>query len=154
VTTQAEPLNTSSQFASEDNARILRRALKTNAVFSLLSGMLFLSASPQIAQFLGIHETNIFNSISGPTFILSLGIGLLGFASWVFLTATRQPIARGASIGIFVGDAAWVAASVILIVTKALPLTSEGSWGVLIVADIVLTFALWEFVGIRRMAKS
>lgn len=154
MTTQAEQLKTSSFSSSPDSALTLRRAFKTNAVFSFLSGLLFLLAPLPVAQFLGIHQTHIFNVIPGATFILSLGIGLLAFAGWVYLTAVSRPIARGAAIAILVGDAGWVVASILLIVTGALPLTTEGSWGVLIAADIVLGFAIWEFVGIRRMAKS
>jgi hypothetical protein len=41
--------------------------------------------------------------------------------------------------------------SAALLLGQWLPLTTACSWAVLIVADMVLLFALGEFIGLRRM---
>ena len=152
MTTQAQTYNQSSTPA--DNAPTLRYALRANAVFSLLSGLLFVLDSAQVAEFLGIRNARVFNAMSGSTFILSLGVGILAFAAVVGFLSTRHPMSKRAGTAIFVGDSVWVLASILLIVEKALPLSTGGFWAVLVVTDIVLALAIWEFIGIRRMADS
>jgi hypothetical protein len=139
--------------SSANNTPRLRHALRANAVFSLVSGSLFLIGSNEVANFLGIQKTILFDRIPGADLLMGLGIVLLGFAGWVAITSMRNPIKRNHAVWIFAADAVWVIASILLLTTKALPFTKQGLWGVLIVADIVLVLAIWEFFGIRKMAK-
>jgi len=152
MSTKAQFQDTPSFSSTPDNTSTLRYAFRANAAFSLISSLLLLFASNQVAIFLGIQPMQIFGRIPAASFILGLGIGLLGFAAWVGYTATHHPIDRRSATGILVADAAWVVASVLLLVTRALPLTAQGLWAVLIVTDIVLALAIWEFAGIRRLA--
>ena len=54
---------------------------------------------------------------------------------------------------IVAANAAWVAASFLLLVTNALPLTTAGAWIVMIQADAVLVIIIAEIVAIRRLNK-
>jgi hypothetical protein len=137
-------------FNTIDDAPILRRALLANAIFSFLSGLLFTLRSTQVAEFLGIQDTRILGVISGGAFILELGIGILVFAGVVAFIASRPRISKRMGTAIVIGDCIWVVASIVLMVTKALPLTTPGFWAVMVVTDIVLAFAIWEFMGVRR----
>jgi hypothetical protein len=142
---------TPSTVVSTDNAPVLRRALYANAAFSLISGLLFALMPARIAAFMGIAETRIFNVLSGAGFIQELGIGVMVFAAVVGFIATRRPITKAAGIAIFIADCVWIAASIALIVTRALPLSTAGFWMVLVIGDIVTALAVWEFIGVRRM---
>jgi hypothetical protein len=49
-------------------------------------------------------------------------------------------------------DLAWVLASSVLIFI--VPFSTEGKWVVGVVAELVLVFAVLQFVGIRRIEKN
>ncbi len=153
MSTKTSSQNILSVSPSADNALSLRTALRANALFSLVSGSLFLIESTEIANFLGIQKIFLFDRIRGAGLLMDLGIVLLGFAGWVAFTSMRKPINMHHPIWIFVADSVWVVTSIFLLTTKMLPFSSRGIWAVLIVADIVLALAIWEFVGIRKMTK-
>lgn len=48
-------------------------------------------------------------------------------------------------------DSAWVVLSMLLLLTNALDLNTAGNWAVLIQADIVLTLAVLQIIGVRRI---
>ena len=121
--------------------QLLRGALRGNSIFSTLSGVLFLLASGTVASFLGAIPVWI---------ILALGVGLLGFAALVFMTANQSPLNRQMVQGIIVGDVLWVVASWILLFSDLVTFTTAGWWAVAVVADIVLVFAILQGVGLRR----
>ena len=58
-----------------DNTSFIRNVLKANALFSTLSGALFILASTQVAAFLGV---------GAPAAITVLGVLLLIFAADLF----------------------------------------------------------------------
>jgi len=65
---------------------------------------------------------------------------------------TQQTVTRANQGWVAVtGDVAWVIMSIILIVSNWLPLTTHGQWTILIVSDIVLLFAIAQYIGIRRL---
>ncbi len=131
---------TQSQLKSDT---LLRRALRANALFSTASGALFLLASPQVADFLGLD--------GAAPFIAVAGIGILLFAAFVLYTATRERINPRLALAITGLDVVWVIGSAGLLLSGALSLTTAGRWAVLIVADVVAVFALIEYVGLRRI---
>ncbi|MBZ0305814.1 MAG: hypothetical protein K8I82_07075 [Anaerolineae bacterium] len=133
--------------------RFLRRTLFGNGIFSTLSGLLFILAANPVANFLGIQNTSILGLFNGDGLIFLIGIDLLTFAAGLFFSATRPTLNRHHAILAIELDVAWVAASVIVLLTGALPLTTAGSWAVLIVADIVSVFAVLQFIGLRRLNR-
>ncbi len=136
---------------SPNNERIIRYALRGNGVFSSISGALFTLASAGVANFLGIADTSIFGLFNGATFILIIGIGLLVFAGGLFFNSARKLIDRTQARAAVLMDIGWIVASAIILLTSALPLTTAGSWTVLIVADITLVFTGLQYYGLRRM---
>lgn len=132
---------------------LLRRVLYGNVAFSLISAGLFFFASEQIASFIGIADTMVFDLINGVSFISIMSIGLAIFALDVLFIATRKPINIKYAWMIAVADFIWVALSWLLLITGAIPFSDAGNWGVLIIADIVLMFGIAEVVGIRRITR-
>jgi hypothetical protein len=120
--------------------RLLRRALLTNAGFSLLAAVIIAGWQHQLARLLGIPPR--FNPIS-------LAFALALFAIWLLVCAVRKQIklldARLA-LGM---DLAWVIASFPVVALTGL--TRPGKLVVGIVATIVLCFAVSQWIGIRRI---
>ena len=109
-----------------DPARWLRLSLRANAIFSAVSGSGMLFAASAIAGLLGIEQTLL---------VRITGANLLGFASLAM-----------AVVG---ADLLWVAGSAVLL--PAGVFSPTGNWLVAGVADVVLLFAILQYVGIRRM---
>jgi hypothetical protein len=126
-----------------DRSTLLRRTLRTNAVFTLLTGVLLTIDAGPIAAFIGLPA---------PWVLVAVGVLCLGYAALLFLAARRTPIVRGHGLAFVVADAAWVVASAVVLLGGLAPLTTAGVWAVLIVADIVAVFAALQYVGWRRLA--
>ena len=144
---------TSTEATINQSESLLRRVLYGNVAFSVVSGGLFIVASTQVASFSGIAESMIFNIINGTSLIVLLGIGIALFALDVLFVATRQPINVKYAWMIAIADFIWVAVSWLLLATGVIPFSDAGNWGVLIISDIVLMFAIAEVVGIRRINR-
>ncbi len=122
---------------------LLRRTLIANIIFCVLSTALLLLAAAPVATFLGVPEA------SG--LLALLGVGILGFAAFVYWVQSRPALDTRFVWVIFVMDVLWVVASLVILVADAFALSTEGRWAVLIVADIVAVFAALEYIGLRRM---
>jgi hypothetical protein len=94
-----------------------------------------------VAAFLGLDASGI---------ILGTGVLLLLFAVDVFYVATRETLNRTFVVGIIAADLLWVAGSALLLLTDWVAWTNAGFWAVVIVADLVATFAALQWFGLRR----
>ena len=81
-----------------------------------------------------------------------LGLGLLVFAATLVINARRQQVKTSDAWIAVLMDVAWVLGSYVLIFI--VPFSTEGKWIVGLVAELVLGFAVLQFVGIRRIHKS
>ncbi|MDG1531267.1 MAG: hypothetical protein P8Q99_07920 [Paracoccaceae bacterium] len=108
---------------------MLYKVLKTNAASCLLFGVLFLIAPVVVANALG----------NPPVLLLQiLGLGLIG-NGLLILWAASKPVPNRAAVLFFVfGDAIWVVATLILILTGLWITTALG---------ILLSIAVAIFVG-------
>lgn len=123
-----------------DRTRLLRLALRTNAAFSTVCGVILLAAAGRLEPMLGIARIEL----------LLTGASLLPFACALAFNAQR-PVPNRVAAWIAVGlDLAWVAGSAALLIGHLRPLTSAGYWAVLGVAEVVLTLAVLQIVGLRR----
>lgn len=122
---------------------LLRRTLFGNVIFSLLSSLLLLLASAPVAAFLGVPQASGLFAL--------LGVGILGFAAFVYWVQSRPALDTRFVWLIFVMDVLWVVASVVILVTNAFALSTEGRWAVLVIADIVAVFAVLEVIALRRL---
>lgn len=121
----------------------LRKALLGNALFSTLSGLTILFAQGWVLRILGLSST---------VNLLILGVGLIVFAVTLVINARKQQVKKSDAWVAVLMDVAWVVGSYMLIFL--VPFSLKGKWVVGIVAELVLLFAVLQFVGIRRIQKS
>jgi len=127
----------------EEPACFLRKALMGNALFSTLSGLTILLAQGWVLRILGLASN---------VNLLILGVGLILFAITLVVNARKQQVKKSDAWIAVLMDVAWVLGSYILIFI--VPFSTEGKWVVGVVAELVLVFAVLQFVGIRRIQKS
>lgn len=130
--------------STQDKDRLLRSALLGNSIFSFLSGLDLVLFSRPVATFLGL---------SSPIVILALGIVLMAFAYVVFTQARNRPLDRSFARFAIVADLLWVIGSAVLIFTDLMAITTAGKWAIAILADVVLVFAILQYVGLRRISN-
>jgi len=121
----------------------LRKALLGNALFSTLSGLTILFAQGWVLRILGLPS-----SVN----LLIFGVGLIVFAVTLVINARKQQVKKSDAWVAVLMDLAWVVGSYVLIFL--VPFSPKGKWVVGIVAEVVLLFAMLQFVGIRRIQKS
>lgn len=137
--------STTFQSAASAESSLLRKALLGNSIFSTISGLLFVFDAAPIANFLGLPSSLALRVI---------GAGLLLFAFVVYKTGSAKPINLQAAMSIVVGDFLWVVGSVVLVFTSLVAFTTGGKWAIAIVADIVLAFAIVQYVGIQKVRNT
>ena len=130
--------------STQDKGRLLRSALLGNSIFSLLSGLDFVLFSRPISKFIGN---------TAPTVILVLGIILIAFAAELYLLSRVEKINRFLVWAVIISDVLWVIASAVLIFTDLVQFTSAGNWALAVIADIVLVFAILQYVGLRKASN-
>ena len=127
----------------EECQGLLKKALTGNAVFSVVSGVAILFANRWLVKFLGLPD-----NVS----LALLGISLVVYALLLWLNAQKAKIKiTGAWVAI-VMDVVWVIGSYALIVV--VPFSVGGKWVVALVAELVLAFAVLQWMGVRRILKS
>ena len=122
---------------------VLKRALIGNAMFSGLSGTAILLANRWLVKFLGLPD-----KVS----LAILGVSLLVYAAVLWFNARRPKLRIIDAWVAVVMDAVWVLGSYILIFV--IPFSLAGKWVVARVAELVLAFAVCQWLGIRRIRKS
>ena len=123
-----------------EKSLLLRRALLTNATFSILNGAVICIIGSSLFAQLGIPEVT-----PAP---LS-GLMLILFGLMVGWNATRI-VMPTTTIWLIVGlDAAWVLGSIVIVALLGLP--PIGNFAVTATALIVLIFAVTQTVGLRRL---
>ena len=127
---------------NDQRQQLLRRALLANASFSTISGLVLVIAQPEVVRLLGLPET---------INLIALGISLLVFAAILMLFARKKPIKLLDAWIAVILDLAWVIGSYPLLFV--VPFSASGKWIVGIVAEVVMVFALLQWLGIRRIRK-
>ena len=123
--------------------KLLRRALQGNALFSVISGTLILAMNRTLVEFLGLPSSSS---------LTPLGIGLLGYAGWLFWNARREEIKIVDAWIAVALDMVWVVGSYALLF--AVRFSSGGKWVVALVAELVFLFAVMQWLGLRRVGRS
>ena len=128
---------------ASDKQKLLRRALQGNALFSAIFGALFLIINQTLIQFLGLPSS---------ASLTPLGFGLLGYAGWLLWNARREKIKVMDGWIAVILDVVWVVGSyALLFVVK---FSHGGKWAVALVAEVVLLFAVMQWLGLRRVGRS
>ena len=121
---------------------LLRRAIQADGLLGgIASGVLFTLAANPIASFMGLA-----NSLP----IVVIGLGLIVWGVALLWLSSRPVIERQFVTTILAINVLWVIGSFIILAADLFGLTTGGRWAVLIVADVVVLFAIAEFVGLRR----
>ena len=127
----------------EDRTCMLRKAFLGNALFSTVSGLIILFAQRRVLGILGLS-----NRIN----LTMLGAALIIFAAMLVINAHRQQVKiSDAWVGVLM-DLGWVVGTVVAIFT--VPFSTQGKWVVIGIADVVLLFAMLQFLGLRRIQKA
>ena len=131
--------------SSTQNKSLLRSALLGNSIFCFLSGLDFVLFSGPVSRFLGLDS---------PTVIFVLGIILVAYALVVISQSRAQTLNLPFARFVIIADVLWVIGSAVLVFTNLVAFTTAGKWSVAIVADIVLVFAIVQYIGLRRITNS
>ena len=129
--------------AASQPASLLKRALRGNAAFSVVSGAVLVVEAPFLAPVMGIPA---------PLALTVTGIVLLPFGLLLWWLAGREELARTVGWIAIELDVLWVAGSIALLLSGWLPLTTAGNWIIALVADAVAMFAVLQYLGVRRLA--
>ena len=123
-----------------DRQTLLRNSLRGNAAFSTLSGLTFVLASDALADAVGLGDARI---------LTVTGVQLLGFAALLVYLASRATLHLPTAMLIVWADLAWVVGTIPVVALDLLNRT--GSIGAVAIADIVLIFAVLQYLGVRRI---
>lgn len=126
----------------EERQGLLKKALAGNAVFSVVSGVAILSSNRWLVRFLGLPE-----KVS----LVILGVSLIVYAAILWLNARRPKVKITDAWVAVIMDVIWVVGSCALIFL--VPFSLGGKWVVALVAELVLVFAILQWLGIRRVQQ-
>jgi hypothetical protein len=124
----------------QDPTRLLRTALRANAVFSLSCGLVLAGGAFTLGPLLGVPA---------PALLVVGGV-LVPFAVQLWLGARRPSISRPEAWTAVALDLCWVLGSAALILFELWPLTEAGRWAVIGVAEVVLLWAVLQALGLVR----
>jgi hypothetical protein len=129
--------------SNQGHQALLKKALMGNALFSILSGLAIVIANRWLVRFLGLPE-----NVS----LVILGIGLIAYAATLLFNARRPAIKITDAWVAVVMDLVWVVGSYVLILV--VPFSVGGKWMIASVAELVLAFAILQWLGIRRIKST
>lgn len=133
------------QAMESTSVRFMRRSLQVDGLVSAGFGLALTLGAGVVSSITGIEVSS---------FVLAVGlVALLYGAGLAYLSLFRAIDARlGAMIVAL--NIVWVLASWYLLLADPLTLTNEGRWFVLLQGDLVGAFAIWQYVGLRRMRQA
>ena len=131
--------------ATQSQSNLLRNALRGNSIFSAMSGLITAIGAGVLVQFMDVGSVALY---------LVVGIALIIHAVMLYLNTRTDRINVGFAWYAIIGDVLWVLATAFILLTDSFNLSSEGKWLLLFIGDIVLLFAIAQFLGLRRMNRS
>lgn len=139
------PVSTPAVSDNLPGATFLRRTLWANVGFSLLAGTAFALFGPRLAAWAGVPE--------GGLAVRLIGVGVIAFGLGLVVLVRRKPLHMTAARVVLLADLAWVAGSVYVVLAQPFGLNHPGRLAVGAVSDMVLLFAILEWIGIRRAVR-
>ena len=120
--------------------RLLRAALKLDALVTGANGAAYLIAAGPLGDLLGLS----------PALLRGTGAFLLAFAAAVYVTATRTPIPRPAVYAIVGANVVWAIDSIVAAIAGwGTPETAGTVW-IVMQAVVVAGFAELQLTALRR----
>ncbi len=117
----------------------LQKALKVNALFSSISGIIMILFNHQIAYLFGITNNTVFWVV---------GLILIYFAITIWYEIRKQR--RTAVLWIIIQDYTWVAGSLVLIIINPFQITQIGNIIIGLIALIVLYMGINQKIGLKK----
>lgn len=128
---------------SSDPSWLLRISLRANAGFSTLSGLVFATAGAPVAAFLGGV---------GSAEVVGVGVQLLVFAAFLAWLSLRPSIPVAVVFAVIAADLAWVVGTVGVVFADLF--SREGTLAAIAIANVVLVFAVAQWLGVRRLRQT
>lgn len=125
-------------------SNLLRRALLTDAVVSGAAALLLLAGAGMLTELFGLPVP----------LMRYAGLLLVPFVALVAFVGTRADIPRGAAWAIVAINVAWVAGSLLLLVSGWVAPTILGYVFVIAQAVAVGIFAELQWIGLRQMTAT
>ena len=125
------------------SSNTIHRALKSNAAFSLFSGIILLLLNHRLAELMGILE---------PLVLSAIGIGLALFALALIQTVLGRQIKPMKVYTIIFLDAFWVFGSLTILFSPPFVLNAIAYWIIGGIAGVVALLGFWQYQGIRALA--
>lgn len=117
----------------------LQKALKFNAIFSSISGLIMILFNYQIAELFGTNNNSIFWIV---------GLILIYFTITIWYEIKKQR--RLAVLWIIIQDYTWVIGSLILIIINPFQITQIGNLIIGIIALIVLYMGISQMIALKK----
>ncbi len=136
---------------SQSRDHLLRRTLYGNTVFSVLSGAALAVFAATLARASVAAPATVLGLELG-TVIMLLGIGVIGFGAICWFIASRPQMPVALARIVLWADIGWVAGSAVLLALAAPALTGWGFVLIIGLAVVVADLAVFEWLGLRRMA--
>lgn len=127
---------------NDNTASFLRRILLADAAISGAFGILLALAAPFLSRVI---------AVSAP-FLRAVGISLIPFAALLVFLVLRRHIAPASVWSVIALNVAWVAASVLVLLTGTIQPNAAGYGFVILQAALVAVFAELQYVGLRKLA--
>jgi hypothetical protein len=123
-------------------ADFARTILRADGALCAASGVLLLAGAGPIASLAGLD---------GPLGVVAVGAFLLPWGAGLLWLAGRRPVGRGLLLTVAVVNILWVIGSAAIILGGTPALSTLGTWGVALVADVVALLALAQLYAFRRL---
>jgi len=121
--------------------QLLKTTLISNAIFSMISGMLLIGLN---SFFMVLFKVSHFQ-------FWPIGVGLIGFSLLAFSIGLRYFDKPKKIMMIIISDLVWVIASVFVLLTKPLSISFEGYLVIAVIAIIVGSFCVLQYLGIKTI---
>ncbi|MEZ4590559.1 MAG: hypothetical protein R3D55_05365 [Chloroflexota bacterium] len=135
----------SHQDQSASGLNLLRRALQSDALFSLLSSLVFVLAAGPVAGFLGSDVPS--------WLVLAIGVSFLPFVAAIYWILADLEGRVGYGRIILLLNFVWVVGSYGVLLLTWSQLTVAGRWFVALQAEVIFLFAVLQLIGLRRLNR-
>jgi hypothetical protein len=134
----------------QSNQSMLRKALRANALFSVLSGVLLMIAAAPLAELMFVPQLELLG-FGMTTVLVAAGIGILIFGIDVALISRPERLNLMQTRLVLTLDVLWVIASAALLVFLPDVFTTWGTAIVIVIAIAVADLGLMEFIGLAMV---
>lgn len=140
---QSETLSRQGTAGSE--TVFLRRALQSDALFSLLSSLAFIFAAGPVARFIGPDVPS--------WIVLVLGLSFVPFAGSIYWITTAIGARWQYARIIAALNLIWTVASYLVLIFSWAEFTVAGRWFIALQAEVVFVLGVWQIIALRRLGR-